>query len=121
MSKKESVRDILIKLIHLLDEQGIIEISDLLTGLKQVEAPMAIVRFRKNIDYKVVAKYLEVVRFVFLAISRKRAWYACQKLKELTKKEIEYVKIKLDDTDGYLFSFKEDFQRLSSQLEEEEP
>lgn len=107
MSKNSGILDQLINLINSLDDNGIIELPELLNRLKYVETDIAFVEFRKNINYQQVAKYLKKTDCVFLAISRKRAWYAREKLKEITKKDIEYVKVTFGDKSGYLFSFSD--------------
>jgi len=107
MSKNRNVLDLLADLIKLLDETGVLELPELLDKLKYVETDIAAVEFRKNIDYRQVAKYLDKIGCVFLAINRKRAWYARNKLKEITGRDIEYVKAIFGDKSGYLFSFSD--------------
>jgi hypothetical protein len=107
MSKNNRVLDQLVKLINALDDNNIIELPDLLERLRFTETSIGVVEFRKNINYKQVAKYLDKVECVFLAINRKRAWYACEQLMKITNRKIEYVKVIFNNKQGYLFSFSE--------------
>lgn len=102
------IKDILVHLIMELDDKNIVPMEELIDALGVADVKIAYIKHKKNLNYKEISKYLNVVDFVFLQLGYKEMSYAKKRLEELTNKEIVKTKSRYGDKHGYLVSVKKD-------------